>query len=104
MVAAGRYNITVHAAHEMLDEGFEDVDIEEAVGDDDPEVVEDYPDHLRGPCFLVLGWSTRLKSAYWRFPRCPLHILLTYGRGEPSVITVYEPNRGKWVTPRRRKR
>ena len=70
--------------------------IEEAIGRDSPEIVEDYPEDPRGSACLVLGWADLVR---------PLHVVVGYGPPEESVIevvTVYEPEAPEWYNPRMR--
>ena len=57
-------------------------------------VLEDYPEHRRGACCLVLGYTKRGR---------PLHVVCTSGLPVVVVITVYEPKPPKWVTPTERR-
>ena len=53
-------------------------------------VLENYPEHQRGPCCLVCG-----QDSSGRF----LHICCTTSLEVAIIITVYEPELPKWVTP-----
>jgi hypothetical protein len=57
-------------------------------------VLEDYPEHRRGPCCLVLGYTKRGR---------PLHVVCTSSLPALVVITVYEPQPPKWATPTQRR-
>ncbi|MHB9026623.1 MAG: DUF4258 domain-containing protein [Armatimonadota bacterium] len=53
----------------------------------DGELIEDYPDALRGACALVLGWISG----------SPVHIVAAYGAsGFTLVITAYSPDPTRW--------
>lgn len=71
--------------------------LDAAICDDAPEVIEDYPEDQRGPSCLILGWADMAR---------PLHVLIGYG-DEPGsyidVITVYEPDEKQWYNHRRRR-
>ena len=57
-------------------------------------ILENYPDHRRGPCCLLFGytWSQR-----------PLHVVCTTVQPLLVLITVYEPMPPKWPTPTQRR-
>jgi hypothetical protein len=56
-------------------------------------VLENYPDHKRGACCLLLG-----QTGTGRF----LHVVCTTSLDVAIIITVYEPRPPKWVTPLQR--
>jgi len=78
----------VHGHQEMVAEDISYDAVLEALRD--CKVLENYPDHQRGPCCLVCG---RTVSG-----RC-LHVVCTTSRDILVIITVYEPKPPKWVTP-----
>ena len=59
------------------------------------EVIEDYPDDTPYPSCLMIGWSGDR----------PLHVVAAHNQedGEMIVITVYEPDPGKWDFELRRR-
>ena len=91
LVRSGAFRITRHAHEEMVAEDFSLADVLDAIATG--LVIEDYPDHRRGPCCLLSG-ETRIGR--------PVHVVCTT---EPPVIilvTAYEPKPPRWETPRRR--
>ena len=58
-------------------------------------VLEHYPEHRRGPCCLVCGYTGTGR---------PLHVVCTTEQPLLILITVYEPKPPKWETPARRGR
>ncbi len=74
LAASGDVRVTQHAQAEMAEE-------------------ENYPQHRRGPCCLVCGFTEGGR---------PLHAVCTTGGEVLILITVYEPKPPKWVTPFRR--
>jgi hypothetical protein len=84
--------ITQHAQQEMAEEDIvlDDVLGAVAVG----EVLENYPDHKRGPCCLINGVTHSHRA---------LHIDCTSSGQRLIIITVYEPMPPKWITPRQRR-
>ncbi len=91
LAASGDIRVTQHAQAEMAEEEIqlEEVNFALASG----QILEDYPQHRRGPCCLVCG-STESGR--------PLHVVCTTGGEVLILITVYEPKPPKWVTPFRR--
>jgi hypothetical protein len=59
----------------------------------DAAVVENYPEHKRGPCCLVCRRTSRGRY---------LHVVCTTSLEVVILITVYEPKPPKWVTPFKR--
>jgi hypothetical protein len=90
-IAAGSFRITRHAHEEMVEEEIMIVDLVEAIATG--MLLEDYPEHRRGPCCLLSG---RTRSGR------PLHVVCTTDSSVVVVITVYEPKSPKWETPSRR--
>ncbi len=59
------------------------------------ELIENYPDDKYGPSCLILGYTDENR---------PLHIHCSYpSRIVIKIITLYEPNPGKWVDLKKRK-
>ena len=83
--------VTQHAHQEMVEEDIMlDEVLEAVVGG---KVLENYPEHRRGPCCLIGGFTQA---------RRPLHVVCTTAQPVLIVITAYEPKPPKWVTPTRR--
>lgn len=85
------FRVTQHAQQEMAEE---DILLEETlVAILSGQILENYPEHRRGPCCLVCGYTDRGR---------PLHVVCTTAQPLLILITVYEPKPPKWVTPTRR--
>ncbi len=80
--------VTTHAHQEMVEEGISIDDLIEVLLDG--MLVENYPEHKRGPCALVCG-----RTALGRY----IHIVCTSSQEIAIIITVYEPKPPKWPTP-----
>lgn len=89
--AAEAVRITQHAHEEMVAEGASLQEVLEVLVSG--EILENYPDHRRGPCCLVCGFTKK----GW-----PPHVVCTTARPALIVITVYEPKPPKWITPTQR--
>ena len=96
LVAAGRYEVSLHAQQERLDDDLDVAEIEQALLTG--EILEEYPDDPRGESCLMLGFANAR----------PVHVVLGWARRQASrrrtlrVITVYVPQRPKWFDPRTR--
>src|SRR3990167_8931777 len=90
-VGAGALRITQHAHEQMVDEDIMLTEVIEAVST--AVVLEDYPEHRRGPCCLLSG-----ETRHGR----PIHVVCTTDSPLVIVITTYEPKPPKWTTPSRR--
>lgn len=83
--------ITQHAHEEMVAEGITLQEVFEVLAQG--EILENYPEHRRGPCCLVSGLTSQGR---------PLHVVCTTAQPLLIVITVYEPKPPKWITPTQR--
>ncbi|HEX7184039.1 MAG TPA: DUF4258 domain-containing protein [Thermoanaerobaculia bacterium] len=83
--------ITQHAQQEMAEEDILISDVLAALRS--CQIVENYPEHRRGPCCLVCGYTEQGR---------PLHVVCTTTKPLLILITVYEPKPPKWVTPTQR--
>jgi len=81
----------------MLERNICTADLEEAVGKDVPEIIEDNPHDPRGPSCLILGWIGEGQ------PKA-IHVLVGYGGDRPEVITAYWPDPSKWAEDFRTRR
>jgi hypothetical protein len=52
----------------------------EAIGYDDPEICEDYPDSFPWPSCLILGWTR---------DGMPLHVHVAYFQEQTRIVTAY---------------
>jgi len=90
--AAREIRITLHGQDEMLDESIALQEVLDAI--EVGQILEDYPDHRRGPCCLVHGITRAGRQ---------LHVVCTTAQPVLVIITVYEPKPPKWVTPTQRR-
>ena len=87
-VDADAIRITAHAHQEMVEE---DILLQEVCDVlHDAVVVENYPEHKRGPCCLLCGKTSRGRY---------VHVVCTTSLEIAIIITVYEPKPPKWPTP-----
>lgn len=92
-VRNGRYELSLHADEERLDEGFTIQELEDALSS--LEILEEYTDDPRGPSCLALG----------HIDRQPVHFVCGVTRqGVLILITVYRPTVPKWKDARTRNR
>lgn len=90
--AAGAFRVTQHAQQEMVQEGIRLDEVLEAIREG--VILEHYPEHRRGACCLVHGFTDDGR---------PLHVVCTTAQPLLILITVYEPRPPKWTTSRERK-
>ena len=92
-VADGRFLSGPHTKLRQLEWGITDLNVRVAVGNDAPEVIEDYSHDERGPCCLIRGEDED----------GVLHVLCT--DADPvSLVTVYRPDPHQWYPSFRRRR
>lgn len=90
--AALAIRVTQHAQEEMDDEDITLDEVLSAIANG--QILEDYPEHLRGPCCLLYGRTQQGR---------PLHIVCTTAQALLIIISVYEPRLPKWVSFTRRR-
>ena len=89
---ANNIRVTQHAQQEMVEEEITLDQVLRAVASG--QIVEDYPEHLRGACCLIGGVSDDGR---------PLHVVCTSAQPTLINITVYEPLPPKWISPTQRR-
>ncbi|MGH7960617.1 MAG: DUF4258 domain-containing protein [Candidatus Binatia bacterium] len=83
--------VTQHAQQEAVEESITLDEILQAIATG--EILENYPEHRRGACCLLNGLTLQGRS---------LHVVCTTAQPTLIIITVYEPQPPKWVTPSQR--
>jgi len=66
-----------------------------AIGADEPEIIENYPDNPRVESCLIIGWCK---------PDFPIYVCVGLSSSTPEIITVYKPKPTKLYPPEYRKR
>src|ERR1043165_1014742 len=96
LLKAKKYRIRIHAVRHMIEEGFTEGNIIEAITGRS-RILEDYSDELR--C-LISGYFKMSEKI-----RSPLHVVCDYSNDEViDVVTAYIPQKPWWLTPTRRGR
>ena len=94
LVSAGKYRIRIHAVRHMIEEGFIETNIIEAVTGSS-KIIENYSDDNR--C-LILGTFNFKKTI-----TSPLHVVCDYTITDlVDIVTAYIPQKPWWVTPTKR--
>ena len=83
--------ITDHAREEMEDETITLSEVLEAIASG--QIIENYPEHRRGPCCLISGMTMQSR---------PLHVVCTTSLPLLVIITAYVPTLPKWKNPKER--
>lgn len=93
-VSNGHYRVRIHAVRHMIEEGFGEQDMVNAILGDS-RIIEPYEDDAR--C-LILGfflWNGKIRS--------PLHVVLDYSNKKVTdIVTAYIPQRPWWISPTKR--
>src|ERR1700690_4106203 len=96
LAAAARYRVRLHAVRHMIEEGFDERQMVEALGGR-IRILEEYPDEQR---YLVLGRFHFTPKA-----SCALHILCDLSdESVVDIVAAYVPQRPWWVTATQRGR
>ena len=94
LVRGGKYRIRIHAVRHMIEEGFNEANIIEAITNNG-RILENYPDDRR--C-LILG-----SFHFTNVTTSPLHVICDYSRsGLVDIVTAYIPQKPWWVSPTKR--
>ena len=80
--------VSLHAHQEMVEEDITYNQVRDVLCE--PRILENYPEHKRGPCCLVCRRTT--EGRY-------VHVVCTTSLEVIVVITTYEPKPPKWATP-----
>lgn len=86
--ATDAIRVSLHAHQEMVEEDITIEQVQEVLADG--RVLENYPDHKRGPCCLLCG-----QAGDGRY----VHVVCTTALEVAIIITVYEPSPPKWLNP-----
>lgn len=65
-----------------------------AILSDESEIIEDYPEDVRGHSHLMLGFTPSKE---------PIHVVCAVHEEELVIITTYRPIQGQWINWRIRK-
>lgn len=91
-----KYRIRIHAVRHMIEEGFDERDLTQAMAGR-CKLLEDYRDEFR--C-LVLGHFNVSGGL-----RSPLHVVIDYSnRMLIDIVTAYIPQKPWWETPEKRRK
>ncbi len=94
LVNSGKYRIRIHAVRHMIEEGFCESDIIEAVTGNS-KILENYINDCR--CLIV---------GYFYFSgtkRMHLHVVCEYSRNDLiDIVTAYMPKKPWWASPTKR--
>jgi hypothetical protein len=89
LVKARQVRVSQHAITELLDDG---ISLQSVIdGIEAATVVEDYPEHARGPCVLCLQQVDADR---------PVHVLWGIAARSPGIatlITAYRPDPERWM-------
>jgi hypothetical protein len=83
--------VSLHAHQEMVEEDITYSHLREVLFE--PCILENYPEHKRGPCCLVCRQTAEGRH---------LHVVCTTSLEVIVVIATYEPKPPRWATPFKR--
>lgn len=89
-----KYRIRIHAIRHMVEDGFDEEDVVEAIIGKS-KIIENYPDDCRCLILCRFHFTDAIIS--------PLHIVCDYPRYESvDIVTAYIPERPWWISPIKR--
>ena len=91
--AADNIELTTHARRQMANKQISYDEVREAIASG--QLLENYPSHHRGACCLLYGDTQEAR---------PVHVVCSTTTPSLIMITAYEPEPPKWITPTRRGR
>ena len=95
LISTRSYRVRIHAVRHMIEEGFSESDMLEAIAAGKSKLLEYYPDEAR--CLVVGRFqiSENINST--------LHVVFDYSNDKVvDIITAYIPQKPWWVTPTKR--
>lgn len=93
LVISKNYRIKIHAIRHMIEEGFSEGNIIEAI--ENGKILENYTDEKR--CLIVGSFY------FTETTTSPLHVICDYTNSEIiDIITAYIPQKPWWISPNRR--
>ncbi len=95
LIRARKYRLTLHAEEERDADEITKKEIEEVLLSARLEIIENYPDDLRGESCLVLGFTNEDK---------PVHCVCGLAMKDVLIIiTIYRPDPEQWIDWRKRR-
>lgn len=88
LASRDEFRVSQHAREEMSDESITTSEVLDSI--QDGRILENYPEHQRGPCCLLYGHSREGRD---------LHVVVTTGLEKLLIITVYAPGLPWWQSP-----
>ena len=96
LVLDKRYRVKIHAIRYMIEDGFSEENIIEAVNGRS-KILENYPNELR--CLILSSFHVSEKVT------SPLHIVCDYSKEELiDIVTAYIPQKPWWESPTKRRK
>lgn len=96
LVSAEQYRMRIHVVRHMIEEGFDEDNLLEAVAGRS-RILEDYPNE--GRCLILGYFAVGEKS------RAALHVVCDYSSPRlVDIVTAYLPQKPWWITPSKRGR
>ena len=94
LIISGRYRIRMHAIRHMIEEGFKEANIIEAITGSG-KVIENYPDDYR--CLISGSFH------FTETTTSPLHVVCDYSISDlVDIVTAYIPQKPGWSSPTKR--
>ncbi len=94
LMADAKYRVRIHAVRHMIEEGFTESDLVEALTGKS-KILELYIDEHR--CLILGSFSVSKKV------RSPLHLVCDYSHDDVvDIVTAYIPQKPWWISPSQR--
>lgn len=93
LIISNNYRIRIHAIRHMVEEGFSEENITEAIANG--KLLENYSDEKR--CLVVGNFHFTEKTT------SPLHVICDYMNSDViDIVTAYIPQKPWWISPTKR--
>lgn len=86
LIKNGYYDVKLHTRERMIERNIRIKDVKEAI--ENGMIIEEYVDDKPLPSYLIYGKTSELR---------PIHVVVGVDEDVAAIITVYEPDKNKWI-------
>ncbi len=86
LINNGYYDVKLHTRERMIERNIRIKEVKEAI--ENGMIIEEYVDDKPLPSYLIYGKTLELR---------PIHVVVGVDEEVAAIITVYEPDKYKWI-------